>query len=442
MPWPSELALLLTRTLHLLALTIAPKALSPEPLSPRPLWLWGLGAALALAAILALARLFAVKVGSRLAAIGGAFVWVSVAAALGAALYFRGGHAPLARGVPFLAGPVWIALAVVAAGAAEQWLGASFKHKRMASTILVLGIGATLLLRAAPYLGSRVQLWWAALRRDGRHERAVDELAAPLLKKRKYDELTRFADRCLELHALPQGDAPARPATCACLELRAEVKLRTPGEAELRARAAADALLDAQQARTRCPSRKASRAILAEALALTGQAEAALIEAQTGLDEGEEPARIRYALALALHSAGRLAEGLTEAGRAVDAGGGRDARLLAGQLAILAKDLDAAVRWLEPLVKQEPGDAEARYNLALVAEMRGDYNRAREGYLAALKADPRNAGARYNLALLTFRAGVVEEARHHAKKFQETFPEDPRGQHLARTVGLSTGAAR
>ncbi|WP_420894956.1 tetratricopeptide repeat protein [Sorangium cellulosum] len=81
------------------------------------------------------------------------------------------------------------------------------------------------------------------------------------------------------------------------------------------------------------------------------------------------------------------------------------------------------------------------YNLALIDDKRGDYNGAREGYLAALKADPRNADARYNLALLTFRAGIVEESRHHARKFLEAFPEDPRSGQLARTTGMPLGAA-
>ena len=430
----SELSLQLTRTIHLLGLSIAPKALSPEPLPPRPLWLWGLGSALALAVILALARLFAARIGSRLSRIGGALVWVAIAAALGAALYFRGGHAPLARAVPYVALPVWTALAVMASAAAEEWLGTTFKHRRMGSAILVLGIGATLLIRSAPYLGSRVQLWWAALRGDARHDRAVHELAAPLLKKRKYDDLSRLAKDCLKLHPLPAGEGPARPATCACLELRAEVKLRS--------RAPTEALLDAQQVRSRCPARKASRATLAEALARSGQADAAALEAKAGLEEGEDPARIRYALAVAHEQAGRVAEARDEAGRAVHAGAGRDARLLAGALSILMNDLDAAVLWLEPLVEQHPGDSEARYNLALVADKRGEYNRAREGYLAALRSDPRNADARYNLAQLTFRAGVLEEARHHVKKFQDMFPEDPRGSQLVQAIGLPGGTAR
>ena len=438
MPWLSELALVLTRAVHLLALCVAPRWLSPEPLPPRPLATWGLGAAVALAAILALTGVFASRVGSRLSRAGGALTWFAVAAALGASLYFRGPHAPLARGVAFVAAPVWIALAVLASAAAEEWLGSSFKHRRMAAAVLVLGAGATLLLRAAPYLGSRVQLWWDALRRDPAHERAVHELGDPLVRKRKTSELQKLADRCLELHPLPSGDAPGRPATCACLALRAEARLQ--------ARAAAEAVADVQRARNRCPGHAGhaghagSRATMAEALALAGNATEAEEEARAGLEEGGDPARLRYALALALDRAGRRAEALEEVKRAIEAGAGRNAQLFAGALSILAGDLAAAAGWLEPLAKQDPTDAEALYNLALIADKRGDYNRAREGYLAALRVDPRNAEARYNVALLTHRAGVVDEARHHLRKFQDTFPDDPRGKQLAQIVVAPRGA--
>jgi tetratricopeptide (TPR) repeat protein len=176
--------------------------------------------------------------------------------------------------------------------------------------------------------------------------------------------------------------------------------------------------------------------MLAQALALAGQAEAAEREAQAGLAEGGDPAKLRYALALAYERTGRYPEASQEAARAVDAGAGREARLLAGALAILINDLDAAARWLEPLVKEDPDDAEARYNLALIADKRGDYNAARQGYLATLKADPRNGDARYNLALLTSRAGVTEEARHHVRKLIDMFPDDPRGKQLAQSIGL------
>ena len=69
-----------------------------------------------------------------------------------------------------------------------------------------------------------------------------------------------------------------------------------------------------------------------------------------------------------------------------------------------------------------------------MADRKNDFNKAREGYLAALRADPRMGDARYNLALLTLRHGAVDEARHHAGKLAEIAPADPRNAGLARIL--------
>ncbi|WP_437942264.1 tetratricopeptide repeat protein [Sorangium sp. So ce341] len=431
MPWLAELALHLSRALHLAVLAIAPTWLSPEPLPPSALALSGALSAAALAAALGLSAWFAARLDTRLARNGAALLWLAIAAALAVPLYYRGPRAPLAQGAVLVAVPLWAALATLAAAAAEQWLGSTFKHRRMGAAIVVIGLGAVQLVGAAPLLGSPERMWWAALRRDGAHLRAVDELARPPRERRKLDELDAVAARCLKMH--PAAAAPAAPATCACLSLRAEARLHSKN--------AVAALRDAEAARERCPEQKSARAVLAEALAVAGRPERARAEAQAALEDGGDPSRLRYALALAHQREGRLSEARAEAERAIEAGAGRKAQLLAGALAILAGDLDGARARLAPLAEQDPSDAEALYNLALVADKRGDYNGARQGYLAALKADPRNADARYNLALLTFRAGILEESRHHVRKFIDAFPDDPRGQKLAQTTGTPLGAA-
>ncbi len=152
-------------------------------------------------------------------------------------------------------------------------------------------------------------------------------------------------------------------------------------------------------------------------------------------------AQEHYALALELDAAGRSFEAATAAEQAVAAGAGRDAKLLAAKLAILRNDLPAADRLLRPLVAEEPQLASARYNLGIVAHRRGEYNGARAEYLAALQADPRHAASRYNLALLTWSAGVRDEARHHASKFLELAPDDPRGAQLRDRFTLATPSA-
>lgn len=143
-----------------------------------------------------------------------------------------------------------------------------------------------------------------------------------------------------------------------------------------------------------------------------------------------------YRRALELEAAGRLVEAQAEVERALAAGGGRDAKLLAAKLAILREDLDVAAALVEPLAAADPKDADAHYNLGLIAQRRGSFNRARAGYLAALRADPGYAAARYNLAVLTWDAGVREEAQHHARKFLELRPDDPRAAELRRRVEL------
>ena len=143
---------------------------------------------------------------------------------------------------------------------------------------------------------------------------------------------------------------------------------------------------------------------------------------------------------LALEQAGDLAAAFVEAEAAVAAGGGRDAVIHAAKLAILRKDHDTALAFVRPLVEADPTDAVALYNLALAHQHKGDYNEARNGYLAALKTDPKQADARYNLAVLCFDRGIHEEARHHAARFRSSFADDPRGPALEHMVG-GLGAA-
>ncbi|MBA3550068.1 MAG: hypothetical protein H0T76_26615 [Nannocystis sp.] len=142
-----------------------------------------------------------------------------------------------------------------------------------------------------------------------------------------------------------------------------------------------------------------------------------------------------YRAALELEAAGRLVEARSEVELALAGGAGRDAQLLAAKLAILRDDLDVATKLLEPLAV-DGSDALVLYNLGLIAQRRGVYNSARTRYLAALKADPAYAPARYNLALLTFDAGIKDEAQHHALKFIEQSPGDPRNAELRTRVGL------
>lgn len=150
----------------------------------------------------------------------------------------------------------------------------------------------------------------------------------------------------------------------------------------------------------------------------------------------EDPeAHLHYVRALEYESSGRLVEARAEVDQALAAGAGRDAKLLAAKLAILRNDLDTAAGLLAPLAADST-DVLVHYNIGLIAQQRNQYNAARSAYLAAVKADPNYAPARFNLAILTWDAGVHEEAQHHARKFFELSPDDPRAAELRARVEL------
>ncbi len=151
-------------------------------------------------------------------------------------------------------------------------------------------------------------------------------------------------------------------------------------------------------------------------------------------------AHLHYVRALEYESSGRLVEARAEVDQALAAGAGRDAKVLAAKLAILRNDLDAAAGLLTPLAA-DSSDVLVHYNLGLIAQQRNQYNAARSAYLAAVKADPSYAPARFNLAVLAWDAGVHEEAQHHARKFFELSPDDPRAAELRTRVNLDASGA-
>lgn len=411
-----DLAEIIARAAYLLALAVAPPLFSPEPApAARPILASLLALAVIAALLFAAARLRA-RAGGVEGRAAAALIWISVAAALGAAAYFRADRAPLGRGLLAVAIPIWGALAAVAAIVGERRFAANFRHKRAVAAILTITLGGALVASASSWIGSPPRMWAEALARDGENARALDELTRAPMRAKRWAAARAIVGECLALH----------PESCACQARRADLAIR--------ARAFGEALEQARAVSERCPADPAAQAILAEALALQGDASEAEGEARRGLELGGPEARLRYALAVALNRLGKRADALAEARLALERGGGRDAALLVGALAIDAGELDVAARALEPIAAADPSDGDAQYDLALVADKRGDYNRARTGYLAALRADPKLASARYNLVVLTQRRGVGEEAKHHAKKFQEAFPDDPRGAEIARIV--------
>jgi tetratricopeptide (TPR) repeat protein len=409
---------LIVRTAQLLLLALAPSMVSPEPSAPASLALSSLLALVGLIAAIAGAWRLRAVLRNREALVAAVLASGAGAAALACAALFSGAHAPLARGVPYVAPLAWAALALTAAAIARH-ARRRVRGQHLLAAALVLGVGAALHVDAAPLIGSRERMWWEAFRRDGDDPRPMAALAGPLVRARRFAEAMRVADRCAAQH----------PASCVCPALRADIELRS-GALEV-------ALADARAAVGACPTRGSAHALLAEVLSARGDVTDAEREVVRGLDLGSDTARLRYARAVTLERAQRYAEARVEVARAIADGAGRDAELFAAALAIVGGDLDDAAHRLEPLVAADAADADAQYDLALVDDGRNDYNRARQRYLTVLRLDPLHARARYNLAALTWRAGAADEARHHARKFLDAFPTDSRSAELAALVGIA-----
>lgn len=412
---------ILVRAASLLALAAAPPLFSPEPRpSASPLLEGALSLALLTAVALAAARVRA-RLRSREALAGGALLVVAVVASIVCATVFRGPRAPLGRGLLWVAVPLWAGLAVIAGAVAARRLGDRFKNERLAAAVLVIGGGVSLLASQSSWLFAKKQMWWRALAKDGQNPTALAAVLAGPERARDPKATLDALDRCVALS----------PSSCACLSRRARLLMRR-AEPER-------ALRDAEDAVLACPRDPAARGVLMTARAYRGDPAAAEREARAALAEQEHHA-YRYALALALDALGRHREGMDEAKRAADGGGGRDASMLLGVIAVHGGELEAAQRAFAALAAADPRDAEAVFNLAYVADKRDRYNDARQGYLAALKADPSLADARYNLINLTLRHRVGDEARHHAKKFAEAYPSDPRNAEIKKRIAAASAA--
>lgn len=402
----------LERAGRLFGLALAPVFLPPEPAaSPHPNFA-ALLVLVAFALLIAAALRMRARIASREASLAAALVILAVAASVVCAAYFRDARAPLGRGVLFVALPLWTGLAAAVWATLHKRLAEQPASRRALAAVATFGVGLAQLAASAPWITSVERMWWVTLTRDGNSPRALDELVRT---NHDVSALRAIVDRCLTTN----------PKQCACLSKRSDLQRRS--------RNVDAALADARLAVTTCPADVTAQVAHVVALVAKGEAPQAEQVARTALAQSTDP-KLDYALAVALEGQGRLPDAIAAARRAVERGAGRDAELLVAALAIISNDLDAATTTLNALVAASPNDAEARYNLALVADKKNEYNRAREGYLATLKADPTLVNARYNLALLTLRRGVIEEARHHARKFAEAAPGDPRIPELMRRV--------
>ncbi|MBK8255958.1 MAG: tetratricopeptide repeat protein [Polyangiaceae bacterium] len=410
------LANYLFRALYLLGLAVAPRVFSPDP-APRDNAVLALvGSAAALATLLLCAQQLKKRLESREATVAAALIWVAVAGALGASVYFSGPEAPLARGAAPLALLVWPALAATAAALAGRFLGANWKHKRTAAAAAVLAGGIFVHADGAKNMGDRAFMWRTALRREPGNERAFEEVSRGLLAQGKLADAAKITEACLK----------ANPRACACHVAAGNAARRSGDQAK--------AVAAGAEAAKACPMNTRARALNAEILASAGKLEEAMVEADAAIALNQDAARAHAAKATVLLASGKVKEAEEEAGKAVQGEGDRDAVLVVVAMKINGGDLDGAETLLKALASNHPNDADITYNLALIADKRNRYNDARNGYLTALKLNPAYKEARYNLAMLTWRRGVIDEAKNHAKKFVEMAPNDPAGQALTQLM--------
>jgi tetratricopeptide (TPR) repeat protein len=383
-----------------------PGGLSPEPVEPS-LWVALLGLALVALALLGAFRFareyfgFEAKVAAALnvAGVVALFVGATRPAPLLSTYY---GVAPF----------VWMAVAGSLATLAGAHVGSRLKNKRMGAVILCIAAAFFGFRAEAKTLASRELMWRRVLERSPACDPALAALANDLADPARGGDLLA---RCVE----------AKPSHCGCRTRRAELALAAD-----RWEAALADLEQVGECKGDDVARFARSKVLALALAKrVDEAEPLLASAPA------DDAWTHYAQALVATERGDVPTALASAKEAVERGAGRGAKLLLAALAILAGDLDAAERILDELVRANKNDPEALYNRGLVADKRGNFNVARERYLAALAARPNSPDARYNLALLTLRHGAREEAGHHARKFSETWPADPRGPALQARIG-------
>jgi tetratricopeptide (TPR) repeat protein len=175
-----------------------------------------------------------------------------------------------------------------------------------------------------------------------------------------------------------------------------------------------------------CPASDAAAAIHAEAVARMGDSDRGKSEATQVLAKDPHNPFGLYALSLIAYRSSALADALNQARRAVDAGRGATAHLLAGLVAYAQNDLELSNKEFRAMLDTEPDDLDALFNLALVAQRQNRYTEARELYLKVATLDPTHKNSRYNLAIMAHAIGANDEANHHLTKFEAIAPGDER----------------
>lgn len=110
-----------------------------------------------------------------------------------------------------------------------------------------------------------------------------------------------------------------------------------------------------------------------------------------------------------------------------------------GEAHLELKQYDAAEKVLREAVALRAEVPRGQYNLALVAEQRGNAGAARAAYEAEIAANPRNYGAQFNLGKLLMKEGRLADATSRFRAAVEARPDFAEGYlYLAKAL-LDTG---
>ena len=190
-----------------------------------------------------------------------------------------------------------------------------------------------------------------------------------------------------------------------------------------------------------CPDNKETGGLHAEAVARLGDNDRATKEATQVLAQDPNNPFGLYAMSLVDYRMARPAQAMTQVSRAIDAGRGATAHLLAGLIASNQNDLEGAARHFRAMLKTDPDDLDGLFNLAMVAQRSKHYTEARESFLRVANLDPTHKNARYHLAILAHSIGADDEANHHMAKFESLAPGDKRIGELKTLLGSKPATA-
>ncbi len=103
---------------------------------------------------------------------------------------------------------------------------------------------------------------------------------------------------------------------------------------------------------------------------------------------------------------------------------GRQAMLALARLSLLKKDLVAAQKQVEPVLKQAPDDLEANYIQALVYFEQGNYEQAELRLLKVFKYMPSHAKSLLLYGAVSFAQNNHEQAAYYLSKYLQQVPSD------------------